>query len=713
MLRKLKSKLPHVGAPGRATGPLRLAASSVIALASSLAGASEMAVALDPLVVNASRINAFAYPSILPRLSSTDAMEPEGVNRDLARRVEAYAGYGAFRRVDPVAAHPTTQGVRLRNLGINATSRTLLLYDGVPQNDPFGGWIYWQAFLPLQVEDVGIFPSGGETWGDLGAGGVVSLISREPKAGERRSSLSFADDGALDASLVGSQALGGSWNFDWGARRFETDGFFLLPRSDRGEVDRKAYSENESLSGRLRWRSTSDWQGQLSLRHFDEERGNGTAVSVNDTQATDISLIAERKVSEEVRWNLHAYRQERDFRNVFSSVDAERGSELPALDQYAIPVSSQGLAFSYRSGASAASYWQLGFDGRETEGRVHERFRNLGAGFTRDREVGGSQLAFGAYGVYARDLNRKGQLYGSIRYDRIRQREGRRIERDLESSGGILLSQSYAPRQDDELSSHLRWQAQLGEARELYLSVSHGFRSPTLNELYRPFRVRNDITEADPLLRHERLFGQELGIRFGEGRTLSGNVSVFRYEIKEAIANVRVTTRAGFDPRFGFIPAGGSGSLRRNIDLSEVVGFEARAAHQLSERFAWAANLSFSEAQVARDADFPDLASNEFPQSPRFRANLDLNWKVSSMVSTWARARYEDSVYEDLENLQRIEGATTVDAGLDWKLDAKHVLSLGVLNLFDQELVSGLSSDGQRTIDRPRTVQLSWSADWR
>ena len=57
-------------------------------------------------------------------------------------------GLQLFRRSDARSGHPTSQGVTLRALGGNASSRALLVLDGVPQADPFGGWVNWPAYDP-------------------------------------------------------------------------------------------------------------------------------------------------------------------------------------------------------------------------------------------------------------------------------------------------------------------------------------------------------------------------------------------------------------------------------------------------------------------------------------------------------------------------------------------------------------------------------------
>src|SRR3546814_17964583 len=72
------------------------------------------------------------------------------------------------------AANPAAQGVTLRALGGNATSRALVLLDGVPQADPFFGYIPFNALVPDRLSVVRITRGGGA--GPFGAGAVAGTI---------------------------------------------------------------------------------------------------------------------------------------------------------------------------------------------------------------------------------------------------------------------------------------------------------------------------------------------------------------------------------------------------------------------------------------------------------------------------------------------------------------------------------------------------------
>ena len=58
-------------------------------------------------------------------------------SHELDQLLKDVPGVQLFRRSDARSGHPTSQGVTLRALGGNASSRALLVFDGVPQSDPF------------------------------------------------------------------------------------------------------------------------------------------------------------------------------------------------------------------------------------------------------------------------------------------------------------------------------------------------------------------------------------------------------------------------------------------------------------------------------------------------------------------------------------------------------------------------------------------------
>ena len=71
--------------------------------------------------------------------------------------------------------------------------------------------------------------------------------------------------------------------------------------------------------------------------------------------------------------------------------------------------------------------------------------------------------------------------------------------------------------------------------------MARSYRTPTLNELYRGFRVGNIVTNANPLLEPERLTSVEGGVLVGHGRA-SVRVTAFHNVLDEAISNITLSS---------------------------------------------------------------------------------------------------------------------------------------------------------------------------
>ena len=173
---------PTLAAPARAGTLARMRARLAFLLGAvpAAAGAAEAALQLAPEVVTAARLPqpGAESPATVRRLPGADVAAAPALTLDGALR--SIPAFSLFRRTDSLAANPTAQGVSLRGLGPSGASRTLLLLDGVPLNDPFGGWVAW-AKLPREgLAAVEVVPGGGgAAWGNAALGGVLQLLSRE------------------------------------------------------------------------------------------------------------------------------------------------------------------------------------------------------------------------------------------------------------------------------------------------------------------------------------------------------------------------------------------------------------------------------------------------------------------------------------------------------------------------------------------------------
>lgn len=603
-------------------------------------------------------------------------------------------GLSLFRRANSFTAHPTTQGLSMRGVGANAAGRTLVTLDGIPQNDPFGGWVYWSGYQGVSVSTANVRRGGSPgAFGAQALAGAVDLQTeaRNAVSGFYGSDNSFGINGSAVVNAPhGDFALEGGY--------FETDGDFLLDADDRGPVDARAASEAYSLGGSYAHRFSAKTSLTTRVRVYGENRVNGLSLSVNETDAIDTSLRLLHEPGDGPSYEVTAYYRERDFANVFVSARDNRSSERPVLNQFDVPAWGAGFLARIQYGG-----FEFGLDGRRMSGETNERFRNLGAGFTRQRRAGGDQWIIGGYGEYAASGD-WGELSVTARLDRWRTYNGEREEIDL-ADGSSVRSDSVPNRADWVGSGRIGYERALTDAVGLRAAAFKSWRLPTLNEYYRPFRVVNDITEANPNLRPESLYGIELGFDYQPLNTVSASLTVFRNWLHDGVGNITIGFGPGFFPLGGFVPGGGVLRQRANVDETTIDGIELEGRMELDGGLSLTGQYLYARSRITEFDANPALIGNRPVQTPRHSATASLAQQLEQ--GFWRiEARYAGNQFDDDLNTRRLGDIFTVNAGAGFNVLDGVRLTANAENLFNARVVSALSSTGLETIAQRRFMRV-------
>lgn len=622
-------------------------------------------------------------------------IDRERLNGSASGRVEDVlkdvAGLAQFRRSDARSANPTSQGVTLRGLGGNASSRALVLLDGVPQSDPFGGWIPWPAFQPERLANIRVTRGGGSGAGGPGAlAGTIELQSALLPEGD---GLAYGSRDAFDADATVSARLGGGSGW-LSADYARGDGFVPIVREDRGPADRPAPYEQASLAARAAVPIAPDTELQVSLLGFTDRRERGFAFSQNSTDGGDASV----RLVGRGRWGFSAlgYVQVREFRSSFASLDDERSVATQVADQYNVPSTGLGARFELRPLVREGRELRLGGDFRRVSGVTREFFNYQSGRPTRAREAGGESRTLGAFAEASARLGAL-TLTGGARIDHWRIADGFLDERLL--AGGVLMDSDFADRSGWEPTGRAGIAYVAGDIT-LRGAVYRGWRLPTLNELYRPFRVGADATAANPALAPERLDGVEVGI---DWRPRSGTrlaVTAFANRLDGAIANVTLANGPGVFPGVGFVSAAGQFRQRRNLDAVRAVGIELDGSLDLGD-FALTGSYAYADSKVrALDAAAP-LDRLRPAQTPRHSASATIGWKSASLTARYVSAQFEDDL-----NTLALDDALTLDARAALPLTKRLQLELRAENLADARVEAARSDNGVIERATPRTIWI-------
>lgn len=579
-----------------------------------------------------------------------------GVNLD--DRLRLVPGFTLLRRNSSLAANPTTQGVSLRGIGSSGASRTLVLADGIPLNDPFGGWVYWTRTDPEAVERTEI--SRGATtsvFGDRAMGGAIHFVRPSPS----RELVSLGMDGGNRGTILPSGSysnlFGGRYGVSAGMRAFHTDGYFIVPDSIRGVIDTPA--NVRFLAPDLRF----DFLGirnRLSVKSdlLVEERDNGTQLQANSTSLGAVSANYSRTLGRN-GLSLLGFHQRQQFHASFSAIAADRRTERLTSNQSVPSHATGGAGFANLRAGS----WNVvgGGDFLRVEGTSSDYLQPSGI-----RRGGGAIFQRGLF-AQADGGWKDFRVFLGSRYQWTGLENGRSF---YSPSGGFAWGRGWL------------------RARG---SVYRAFRAPTLNELFREFRVGNTVTLANPNLRMEVLFGSEVGADI-VGERWRFSVTAFRNGLGDLIANATRSIAPNLIVR-----------QRDNIAAATARGIEANLNYRWGDWFA-------ETAYMFVDSRFS--TGERIPQVPRNQGSVQAGWSRGS-TSISGGLRSASLQFEDDRNTLTLPGFAVFHAGAMQALGRGFHAHFAMENAFDRVYLSGYTPQPQIAAPRLFRVGLRWRGKFR
>lgn len=596
------------------------------------------------------------------------------------------AGFQQFRRSDSRSANPSAQGATLRAIGGNATSRALVLLDGVPVSDPFFGFIPFTSIAPETLGSIRVTRGGGS--GPFGAGALAGVIALESANAETlglvnaSAGVNQRGDSEVSASIApqlgdGFAVLHGRWD--------RGEGFFTTPDDQRVPATSRASFDAWSVGGRVVQPLGETVEVQARMLAFEDNRTLRFDGADNSSEGQDVSL---RVVGRgDWQFDLLAYAQWRNFSNIVISSTRF----VPVLDQRDTPAQGLGGKFEIRPPVGGGHTLRIGTDYRRSQGELFEdAFSAFTRNLTESRFAGGTNTNLG---FFVENDWQAGPvvLTGGVRADRYTITDG--FFRAVAANGDVVRDDIFADRSDWEVTWRAGALFAASDAVQLRGAAYSGFRLPTLNELYRPFVVFPVVTQANAALAPERLEGWELGFDFAptEGTRLSA--TYFDNDVRRAIANVTLAPNL---------------RQRRNLDAIAAQGIELAASWE-SGPFAFDSTLVYTDAEVEGTGFALPLDGNRPPQTPELAASATARYVFAAGGLVSATVRHVGEQFEGDQEDDTLPAVTTVDLYAQIPLVAKLALIGRVENLFDEEIVTR-NQGGSIDLGAPQTfwIGLRW-----
>jgi outer membrane receptor protein involved in Fe transport len=597
------------------------------------------------------------------QLQSSGALEVDDVLRQVA-------GFDLFRRTSSRTANPTTQGVSLRGVGSSGASRALILLDGVPVTDPFGGWMNWSQIPRQAIESVEMLRGGAsDLYGGEALSGVVQMLTKTPEGTSADLDLSYGNENTPNASGYMGWDFG-KWMATLAGEYFRTDGYIPLEASQRGLVDTPANSLHRN--GELQLERQISQRSRLFIRGsgYDDSRHNGTIVEVNRTRAWQAVAGLDWETNPGDLFQFRGYGGTENFHQTFASVAANRATEALVRVQ-TVPSRDWGLSSQYSRSLTSRHNLLFGVDVNSVTGESDDEsltanrpsaLTNAGA---RDQSIG----------VFAQDIARITQRWlvtPVVRFDDWRTMNGFTDTTALPS--GAKTPVSFKDRSEQSFNPKLATNYRVNERLSLRASVYRSFRSPTLNELYRSFRLGNILTVANQQLRAERLTGWEGGpAEILLGGKLRLQQGLFWADVDRPISNVTQSVTPSLITR-----------MRQNLGSTRARGVEAEATLTAIKWTELSAQYQFVDATVTAFPANASLEGKQVPEIPRHEFTFQVRYANPHVITASLQGRTTSSAFDDDQNTLVLGSYFKLDAFVARRITPAVDIYVAAENLFDE-----------------------------
>lgn len=571
-------------------------------------------------------------------------------------------GFELFRRTSSLVANPTTEGVSLRGLGSTAASRSLVVFDEIPIDDAFGGWIHWEEIPPPAIHSVELVRGGAsDLYGSSAIGGVISVVPVRPEANRLQLSSSYGSEATSDNSLLGMLKLG-QWSGLLSSQLIATDGYILVAPNLRGPIDQP--NNVHAQNGLTEFDHKLGESGRIFMRGsvLNEERHNGTPIQINSTRLWRYAGGAD--------WSslvVRLYGDTEHYSQTFSTINATRTGETQTrLGKD--PADELGAAGHWHQALGTHVLVLAGADVHDVRASDNETNYPLSKGYL---NTTARQRQSGVYGevLYtpkAWTMSASGRIDHFSNWDAYQYKPATPVAKLPELNQTVF---------DPRLGITRR----LTPIFALNASAFRAYRAPTENELYRTGQVGQQTTLPNANLKSERATGWETGVHAdlnSIGSTV--RVSYFWTQINRPITALTLSTT----PTSALL-------MRENLGQIESRGISIDFASRPINWISIEGGYQYADATVTKNSAVPGLVGNWIPQVARNMATTQVSFSHRRLGLLSVQGRYSGRQFDDDANQYLLHGYFRLGAYASH--DFGHHVSVFAAgdNLFDRSIEAG------------------------
>jgi outer membrane receptor protein involved in Fe transport len=588
---------------------------------------------------------------------------PALVADDVLRQVPTFS---LFRRTSSLVAQPTTQGVSLRGIGPSGQSRTLVLLDGIPFNDPFGGWVYWTR-VPLASVDRIEMTDGATSslYGNYAMGGVINIITSKPT----RALVDLKTQYGTESSPKLDFFAGDRWNKLGAAVEgsvFRTDGFPIVAEIERGPIDNNADVAYRNISGKVDYAASDNFNAFFRAGYFSEDRNNGKVGELNDTRWTTVNGGVRMRLPDssdlQARMFVDVQRAHFNFLAVTNAATTRNLVRL-ATDQN-VPTNGVGATAVWTKSIGSANVFSAGADWRYIDGDSVEDAYNAAVPqvivppvtivpvLNIHRISGGTQQISGGYVQDIFTPISQLVITLSARVDHWRNYDGHNLETTVANGQPTANNKPSIPERDDTVvSPRAAALYHLTDRVSVWGAANSGFRAPTLTELYRQFSVGAVTTRPNDQLGPERLVGGEAGVNVAPAHNVTARLTWFDNRVSDPVSNVTLNATT---------------AQKQNLGETRIRGVQTDVEYRIGVQWRLSGAYVYDQAKVT-DGGVANagLVGKYVPQVPVHHGTFQVAYSNPKVANIALSVQALSLQYNDDQNVNFIPAATLAAAGYD------------------------------------------------
>ncbi|PNV84179.1 MAG: hypothetical protein C0627_02025 [Sulfurimonas sp.] len=578
-------------------------------------------------------------------------------------------------------------GVSIRNpLGVMSTSsnnkvymrgfggndaRTLVLLDGVPLNDAFGGAVEWTQ-IPLDaIKRIEVVKgSGSSLYGSNAMGGVINIITKKPQKQQTNINLSY---GSMNTKIgsISTSGKNGKFGYYLLGQLTDSDGYIDDVKPKDNSIKRGVEKANANL--KLTYDIDDSSGIGVSYNYMDRKTTGvldipgGYNPYTNSMGTAQINYNKFFKNSSDMKITIYNTMTKTTYDSLSGSVikykDDGETSDYGTTLQYTLPIGNHIITTGIEGKTSFAE-------------KVDTYLSNSDIIATE-----GKQDYYAFFGQDEWFINEKFILNIGARLDYYKNHGGKMYD----EVNNVYTD--HATKSFNAFSPKIGLVYHVTEDTSLRTSIGKAFRAPTVSDLYRDWiDTSGRVYAANPDLKPEEVISYEIGLDQKLGSNGAINITAYQSDAKDFIYRIKP-----LDPT--------STNFEEKTNVGEVLirGIETEFNYKFNTQWRLLANYTYNKSTIEKFEANTDLEGKYLTYIPKQKASATLTYENSDIGTINAGVRYAGKRYSDDLNTESkaYESYTLYDLKLSRKITKNSQFEVSVDDLFDKGYIEYYNSPGR------------------